>query len=117
MESRPETAPLLDLQHARKVSASMKRDADTRFLVAASSDLADLTTGGKVLDLGCGAVALCRKSARLGSRCRMLLWRSSPRSRSSVVVASKNVVDAASGMPATASSSDVARSVTARRMP
>jgi SAM-dependent methyltransferase len=44
----------------------MNRDADTRFLIAALRDLAELTAGGEVLDLGCGAGALVKKLQEAG---------------------------------------------------
>lgn len=44
----------------------MNRDADIRFLIAALGDLAELTAGGKVLDLGCGAGAMVEKLQEAG---------------------------------------------------
>jgi SAM-dependent methyltransferase len=44
----------------------MNRDTGTQFLIAALRDLAELTAGGKVLDLGCGAGALVEKLQEAG---------------------------------------------------
>jgi SAM-dependent methyltransferase len=44
----------------------MDRNADSRFLIAALRDLAELNVGGKVLDLGCGAGVLVKKLQEAG---------------------------------------------------